>query len=140
MARKYILTWDTFSDHLRSTFIDLHREERLWDVTLVSEDGVQFRAHKIVLRAGSGVLDRSVDTETRRFVTRGIHSQELQSVLQFLYLGQAAIKEDRIEEFLKVSRDLEIKELVDNLEIKREDLEKEADKDHVKNIELVEIK
>ena len=131
MARKYILTWDTFSDHLRSTFIDLHREEKLWDVRLVSE---------VVLRAGSAVLGRSVDTETRRFVTRGIHSQELQSVLQFLYLGQAAIKEDRIEEFLKVSRDLEIKELVDNLEIKREDLEKEADKDHVKNIELVEIK
>ena len=133
-----MLTWDTFSDHLRSTCADLHTDESLWDLRLVSEDGVEFSAHKIILSAGSPVLRRVLSRRTRKYVTKGIQSQELRSILQFMYLGKTDISEDRIEQFLKVARDLELpatKELVDSLEIKREDDEKEEKSEHFNDFE-----
>ena len=56
MAEKYTLNWHTFSDHLKFMFKDLHQEGRYTDVTLVSDDQSQFKAHKIVLSACSPVL------------------------------------------------------------------------------------
>ena len=51
MAEKYTLNWDTFSEHLQLMFKDLYQEGRYTDVTLVSDDQTQFKAHKIVLSA-----------------------------------------------------------------------------------------
>ena len=49
MAEKYTLNWNTFTDHLQLMFKDLYEEEKHSDVTLVSNDQTQFKAHKIVL-------------------------------------------------------------------------------------------
>ena len=47
---------------------------------------------------------------------RGVHSQEVESILQFVYLGKATFYRDRINEFLNVAKSLEIKEIgKDNL-------------------------
>ena len=51
MSEKYTLNWQTFSDHLKLMFKDIYREGRYTDVTLVSDDKTQFKAHKIVLSA-----------------------------------------------------------------------------------------
>ena len=51
MAEKYTLNWQTFSEHLQLMFKDLYEEEKYSDVTLVSDDQTQFKAHKIVLSA-----------------------------------------------------------------------------------------
>ena len=53
MAENYTLHWKTFSEHLQSIFKDLYQEGRFADVTLVSNDQTQFKAHKIVLSACS---------------------------------------------------------------------------------------
>ena len=53
MAEKYNLNCDTFSDHLKLMFKDLYQEGSHSDVTLVSDDQTQFKAHKIVLSACS---------------------------------------------------------------------------------------
>ena len=53
MAEKYTLNWQTFSEHLQVMFEDLYQEGRYTDVTLVSDDQTQFKAHKIVLSACS---------------------------------------------------------------------------------------
>ena len=51
MAGKYTLNWHTFTDHLQLMFKDLYEEDNYSDVTLVSDDQTQFKAHKIVLSA-----------------------------------------------------------------------------------------
>ena len=53
MAENYALHWKTFSEHLQSIFKDLYQEGRFADVTQVSNDQTQFKAHKIVLSACS---------------------------------------------------------------------------------------
>merc|ERR1719300_1600672 len=40
---------------------------------------------------------------------RGIESHELESILQFLYLGQVTFYKDKINDFLNVAKNLEIK-------------------------------
>ena len=45
MAEKYTLNWGTFSEHLQLMFKDLYQEGRYTDVTLVSGDQTQFKAH-----------------------------------------------------------------------------------------------
>ena len=46
MAEKYAMNWDTFTEHLQWMFRDLYQEGRYTDVTLVSDDQTQFKAHK----------------------------------------------------------------------------------------------
>ena len=59
MAEKYTLNWHTFSDHLKFMFKDLYQEGTYTDVTLVSDDQTQFKAHKIVLSACSPVFKKT---------------------------------------------------------------------------------
>jgi len=47
---------------------------------------------------------------------RGIEPQEMKSILQFMYLGQATFYQDRMNEFLDVAKSLEIKEISNDVE------------------------
>ena len=62
MAEKYTLNWDTFSDHLKLTFRDLYQEGKFTDVSLISEDQTQFKAHKFVLSACSPVFKKIIES------------------------------------------------------------------------------
>ena len=44
---------------------------------------------------------------------RGVKQKELQSILQFMYLGETTIYPERIHEFMALARDLEVKELLE---------------------------
>ena len=55
-AEKFNLEWHTFTDHLREMLYNMRSSNELTDVTLVSEDKKQFKAHKAVLRASSLAL------------------------------------------------------------------------------------
>ena len=39
---------------------------------------------------------------------RGIKHQELQSILQFMYLGEVTIARDRIDQFMEIAKDLQL--------------------------------
>ena len=66
MAEKFTLNWHTFSEHLQLMFKDLYEEGKNSDVTLVSDDQTQFKAHKIVLSACSPVFKKIINN-TRSF-------------------------------------------------------------------------
>ena len=88
MAEQYTLNWYTFSDHLQLMFKDLYEEGKHCDVTLVSDDQTQFKAHKIVLRACSPVFKKIIDNNPSQhplIYLRGIQSYEMESILQFMY-------------------------------------------------------
>merc|ERR1711936_648382 len=120
MAEKYTLNWHTFSEHLQVMFKDLYQEGRYTDVTLVSDDQTQFKAHKIVLSACSPVFKKIIDsnpTQHPLIYLRGVQSYEVESILQFMYLGEGRIYHERMGEFIKVAQDLEVKEISDCVEM-----------------------
>ena len=123
MAEKYTLNWHTFSEHLKLMFKDLFQEGRYTDVTLVSDDQTQFKAHKIVLSACSPVFKKIIDSNPSQhplIYLRGIQSYELESILQFVYLGEGRFYPERMGEFIKVAKDLKVKEISNGVETQAE--------------------
>merc|ERR1712029_475604 len=111
---KFDLTWQTYTDHLREMLNDMMSSNELTDVTLVSEDKKRFKAHKVVLSASSSVFksiisDNIVSSPT--IYLRGIQSDEIESILQFIYLGEAKFYQERMNEFFNVAKSLDIKEI-----------------------------
>merc|ERR1719318_1032765 len=45
---------------------------------------------------------------------RGVNQQELQSILQFMYLGEVNIKQNTIEKFLEIAEDFQIEGFMQN--------------------------
>merc|ERR1711981_24422 len=124
MADRYNLNWYTFSEHLQLMFKDLYEEGKHSDVTLVCDDQIQFKAHKIVLSACSPVFKKIIDNNPSQhplIYLRGIQSYEMESILQFMYLGEGRFYYERMGEFLKVAKDLEVKEISKGVEMQNEE-------------------
>ena len=111
---KYSFTWQTYSDHLRSMMKELMMNEDFTDVTLVTEDKKQIKAHTSILSACSSVfkdiLMKDNNSSNQIIYLRGIHSAEVESILQFIYIGEATCIVERMDELLSV-KSLEVKEL-----------------------------
>merc|ERR1719187_3128639 len=130
MDEKYDLKWKTFNEHLVEVFKDLGEEGHFSDVTLVSDDQVQTPAHKVVLSACSPVLKTLLVNNPHShplLYLRGIKQTELQAILKFMYFGETQIFENRINDFVSVAKDLEVKE------ISQEQEENEEESDHGTN-------
>ena len=111
---KYSLTWHNYSDHLRIMIKELMTNEDFLDVTLVTEDKKRVKANINILTACSPVFKDILkkDKNSSPIVyLRGIQFFELESIMQFIYLGEATFYEERMDEFLSVAKLLEIKEL-----------------------------
>ena len=111
---KYNLTWHHYSDHLKCMMKDLMMNEEFSDVTLVTEDKKHIKANINILSACSPVFKEILNKQknsSQIMYLRGIQFSEMESILQFIYLGEATFYEERMDEFLAVAKSLEIKEL-----------------------------
>ena len=112
---KYTLQWNSYSDHLRKVLREMMTSSEFADVTLVTDDKQQIRAHRNILSACSPVFKSILQIDSKNaypvLYLRGIQYSEMESIMQFIYLGEARLYEERMSEFLTVSKNLEIKEL-----------------------------
>ena len=108
---KYCLSGKEFPTRLTNTFQELLTEKNFADVTLVSDDHIKIAAHKLILSASSPVL-RSMLMDNPHphpiIFMRGVTFQDLQSLLQFMYIGQVRIYQDRFQEFIALLKDLQV--------------------------------
>ena len=121
---KFNLIWRAYTDHLREMLHNMMTSNELTDVTLVSEDRKQFKAHKVVLSATSTVFESIISQSSLSnaiIYLRGIQSHEIESILEFIYLGKATFYEDRMNEFLNVAKSLDIKEISKDIEAPESD-------------------
>ena len=84
MTESYNLSWQQFVEHLRHLSQQLYQEGEYADVTLVSDDQTQFKAHKIVLSACSPVFKKIIENNPSQhplIYLRGIQSYEMESIL-----------------------------------------------------------
>ena len=111
----YTFTWRRNSDHLRDALKEMMTSSEFTDVTLVTDDKQLIRAHRNILGACSpvfkNILQLEINSANPVIYLRGIQHSEIESILQFIYLGEARIYKERMSEFLIVSKNLEIMEL-----------------------------
>ena len=119
MGEKFNLTWHTFSSHGQELFKNLLETQEFSDVTLFSDDHHQYRVHKFILSACSSAFRKILTSNplNSSIYLRGIHHEELESILQFIYLGKATIYHERMNEFLNVAKNFDIKEISENVQI-----------------------
>ena len=115
-GKYYSLTSHAYSDYLKCMMKELMMNEEYSDVTLVTEDKKQIKANTSILRACSPVFKDILKKEKHSstiIYLRGVQFSEMESIIQFIYLGEATFYEERMEKFLAVAKSLEIKELCD---------------------------
>ena len=99
------------SEAIKSRF-DLFESKRFSDVTLVTEDQVQFDAHRIILAGASRVFNNLLSLATERSAIvflNGVKSTELRDILRYIYLGEVSVRESRnVREFQKIAKELQI--------------------------------
>ena len=109
---KCTFTWHNYSEHLRKVLREMMVTSEFADVTLVTDDKQQIRAHRNILSASSPVFKNFLQSKSGNTDSvidlRGIQHSEMESIMEFIYLGEARISEERITEFLIVLKDLEI--------------------------------
>ena len=116
-SENFCLKWNDFVDNVTSSFGQLRTDKDFSDVTLVSGDGHQIKAHRLALASGSlvfkGLLSQNSAANPVIFM-RGVKSGELNSIVDFLYLGETNIHQDDLNEFLALAEDLQLKGLTEN--------------------------
>ena len=122
---KYTLTWHSHPDYLKEMMREMMTSDDFTDVTLVTDDKKTIKAHRNILSACSPVFKNILQMEINHshpvIYLRGIQYSEIESILQFIYLGEAKFYEERMNEFLSVSKNLEIQELSKDVEIDEAD-------------------
>ena len=106
------INWKDNSDHIGRMLHEWRKSDALSDVTLFSDDKQQFKAHKLVLSACSPFFENIIsDLKQRASVIylEGIKDQDLSSILEFMYLGTTKVCQERIENFLSIAKNLELK-------------------------------
>ena len=87
------------------------------DVTIMCDDSdFQFKTHKSILSACSLELDKIIRKTTEKnpvIYLRGVHTKEMEALIQFMYLGRTTINQRDLPELLKVAQDLKIKGIGD---------------------------
>ena len=121
------LKWDNFAENMHSTFSELRYGHDLFDVTLLCVDGTQMKAHKLVLSLGSTFfkdLFKVNKKEGTIIYMRGLKNSELASILDFLYHGQVKIRQEELNTFMALAKELCVKGLSDG-EPENEDIDAE---------------
>ena len=113
MTEKFNLTWHTFQIHTNELLSDLYTSSQFSDVTLICDDQTHFQVHKFVLSSCSSVFRNilSQNSQLPCIYIRGIEKEEMESILQFMYLGEATFYQERMNKFLDVAKDLDLKEI-----------------------------
>ena len=109
------VSWDDFPNVATSLFNDLSTDTAFTDVTLVSEDLQQVRAHRVILAASSTLLGSVLATLTRPdplLYLKGVQHQQLEALLAFIYQGKVEVEEDMLDVFMEAATELGVKGLV----------------------------
>ena len=116
-SEKLCLQWNDFKDNVSSSFRELREDEDLTDVTLACEDGKKVEAHKVILAASSpffmNILKKNKHNHPLIYM-RGLKSEDLLAIMDFLYFGEANVLQENLDSFLALAEELKLKGLTGN--------------------------
>lgn len=114
--QQYCLRWNNHRANLLTVFDELLRNESFTDVTLVCEDGVSVKCHKMVLAACSSYfqcLFSELPCRHPVVVLKDIRYADIKAILEYMYRGEVSIAQDQLAPLLKVAEALKVKGLVE---------------------------
>ena len=113
-SEKLCLKWIDFQENLNSAFGRFRSDQDFADVTLVCEDGTQIETHKMVLASSSPffmeILKKNKHPHPMIYM-RGLRSDHMVAMVDFLYFGEANVDQERLETFLGLAEELKLKGL-----------------------------
>ena len=133
---KCLIEFSEFPLFCKDILKELRSSKYFADVTLVGDDNIPVKAHKIVLCAHSSVLKESIlslDYDKLVLQCRGFKSQDIQSLLDFIYLGEVSSGYKDANVLFKLGKFLKIRHLGDECDLSLEDL------DNKFQIEAIEV-
>merc|ERR1712129_134204 len=104
-----------FQENASSAFGTLRGSNEFADVTLACEDGQQVEAHKVILASSSPFflnLLRMNKHPHPLIYMRGLKSDILVAILDFIYCGEANIYQENLNSFLSFAEDLKLKAVI----------------------------
>jgi len=114
MSEKLCLKWNDFQANINAAFGSLRTDNDFTDVTLACEDGQQVEAHKVILAASSpffqNLLKRNKHPHPLIYM-KGVKSEDLVAIIDFLYYGEANVYQENIDAFLAIAEELKLKGL-----------------------------
>ena len=114
MAEKLCLQWNDFKDNAIDTFGSLREDKDFTDVTLVCEDGMKIDVHKVILANSSPFFDNVLRQNKHihpLIYMRGVKSEDLFAIVDFLYCGEANIYQESLDSFLAIAGEIQLKGL-----------------------------
>ena len=126
MSEKLCLQWNDFQDNIKSAFGNLREDNDFADVTLACEDGQQVEAHKVILAASSPFFQKLLGRNKHPhplIYMRGMKSDDLLAIVDFLYRGEANVFQENLDSFLAIAEELQLKGLKGKLDETIKDFE-----------------
>ena len=114
MSEKLCLNWNDFQENVNAAFGNLREDREFADVTLACEDGQQIEAHKVILAASSPFFQKLLRRNKHPhplIYLRGIKSENLVAMVDFLYCGVANVYQENLDAFLSIAEEFELKGL-----------------------------
>lgn len=114
-AEEFDLANNHFGELAPAAFRNLADDELFTDVTLVTGDDQQIKAHKVILGSCSSffknILTKNPHPHPLIYL-KDITFHDLTRILQFVYLGKCRVRVDDIERFMSVGKDLQVEGLM----------------------------
>ena len=115
MSEKFSLKWNDYQSNWSKALSELHNDNDFADVTLISDDKVNFSAHKILLSSCSSMFKFILKSNTNGnplLFLGGLSSINLGYILDFIYHGEVNIYQEHLDSFLDSAQKLEIEGLL----------------------------
>jgi len=113
-SEKFCLKWNEFEENIRHSFQAFRHQQKLFDVTLATDDGHQIEAHRVILSSGSDffsdVFTKCVQSNMLVYL-KGILKSELEKIIDFLYNGETFVTQEELNSFLVTAQELKVKGL-----------------------------
>merc|ERR1719245_2627246 len=105
------IVWRKFKINSDEKFSNLFENELFVDVTLVCEDEVSVKAHKVILAASSELFKnilKKAENNCSLIYLHGIRHHLLKYVLNFIYRGEVKIPETDLPGFMRFTKELKL--------------------------------
>ena len=123
MSEKLCLQWNDFQENLQAAFKDLRGDKNFTDVTLACDDGQQVEAHRLILALSSPLFQKLLEKSKHPhplIYMRGLKSEDLMAIVDFLYFGEANVLQENLDSFLAIAEELRLKGLMGKSDAKME--------------------
>ena len=117
-TEKLCLVWNDFQSHVQVSFGELRTDTDFTDVTLACDDQ-SIKAHKVVLSTSSPFFKKLLKNHPHPqplIYMKGMKANSLTAIIDFLYLGEANVFQEELDNFLALAEELQLKGLEGNSE------------------------